>query len=160
MLIRTMEARDNPAMKQILRDDLRAAGLDIPGTAYDDANLDTLAQFYAARNDRHYWVVENERGEVVGGAGCAAYDPDHGVAELQKVYLRTDARGHGLSYQLIDRVTAFARSVGYQELYLETHHRLAAAIHVYEKLGFHRLPGPLLVASHSTMDRFYLKSLG
>lgn len=159
MQIREIQATDNAAIKKILQDDLRAADLAIPGAAYFDENLDRLSDYYAAASDRKYWVVVNAQGEVVGGAGCAAYDAPQRIAELQKLYLRSDAQGHGLSYQLIARVEAFARQAGYRTLYLETHHRLAAAVHVYQKLGFTRLPGPLKTAVHTAMDQFYQKTL-
>jgi len=157
--IRNIRAADNVAIKQILQADLAAADLAIPGTAYFDEGLDTLNAFYDARPDRLYLVVEDDAGRIVGGAGCAAYDEANGIAELQKLYLREDVRGHHLSYQLIQRVTDFARSVGYRQLYLETHHNLAAAVHIYQTLGFTALAGPLQVASHPTMDRFFLKAL-
>ncbi|MFB9768744.1 GNAT family N-acetyltransferase [Lactiplantibacillus modestisalitolerans] len=159
MQIRPITAADDAAMQTIIQQALKAAKLDIPGTAYFDANLAHLSAFYAARPDRAYWVVVDSQGTVVGGAGCGEYGTGQHVAELQKLYLRPDARGHGLSYQLIDQVTAFARQTGYQQLYLESSHRLAAALHVYDRSGFTRLDQPLAVAVHSAMDRFYIKSL-
>ncbi|MDT6980725.1 GNAT family N-acetyltransferase [Levilactobacillus zymae] len=158
MQIRPIQPADDSALYHIIQTDLQAAGLALPGTAYYDPELATLSQFYAAQANRQYFVVVNAQ-RVVGGAGVAAYDAAHGVAELQKLYLRADAQGQGLSYQLIQHVAAFARQAGYRQLYLETHHRLAAALHVYHRAGFRPLPGPLRVAEHPTMDRFMLKDL-
>lgn len=159
MKIRPITSADDAAIKAIVQTALKDAGLAIPGTAYYDRNLDHLAAFYAARSDRGYWVMTTDSGEVVGGAGCGEVNGADHVAELQKLYLRQDVRGHGLSYPLIDQVTRFARQSGYQQLYLESSHQLAAAIHIYEKLGFQRLAHPLIHTEHTAMDRFYLKSL-
>ena len=158
MEIRSLRVADNPVIKHILQVDLEAAGLAIPGTAYDDQNLETLAQFYAARAYRHYFVLVHDH-RILGGAGVAEYDLARGVAELQKFYLAPNAQGHGLSYQLLDRVIATARQLGYHQLYLESHHRLTVALHVYQRRGFRFLSAPLRPTDHSAMDRFMLKTL-
>lgn len=159
MIIRPMLKEDTPYIKQILQDDLKAAGLNIPGTAYFDDNLDTLFEFYNASNQRGYYVVE-QQGTVLGGAGFAEFDLDQGMAELQKLYLSEGARGQGLSYKLIDLIEYQAKVAGYKKLYLETHHNLKAAIHIYTKAGFKRLDGPTKTSHHSgAMDGFYIKDL-
>lgn len=158
MEIRSLRVADNLAIKHILQADLEAAGLAIPGTAYDDRNLDTLAQFYAAQAYRQYFVLVNDH-RILGGAGFAEYDLARGVAELQKFYLAPNAQGRGLSYRLLDRVIVAARQVGYRQLYLESHHRLTVALHVYQRRGFHFLSAPLHPTDHSAMDCFMLKAL-
>lgn len=159
MKIRPIQPKDNAVIKQILRADLKATGLAIPGTAYFDENLDTLNTFYDAQPNRAYFVAVSDDGQVLGGAGCGEFDAPNGIAELQKLYLDEDARGQGLSYQLIDRVTAFAKDAGYRQLYLETHHNLTAAVHIYRKLGFRQLADMPAGVSHNTMDLFFIKDL-
>ena len=53
---------------------------------------------------------------------------------------------------------AFARSAGYDSLYLETHSSLVAAMGLYEKLQFRQIEKPAAVL-HSTMNRFYRKRI-
>lgn len=160
MKIRPIKESDNPIIKRILQTDLKENELDIPGTAYFDNNLDTLCQFYDEDARRAYFVVENDNGKVVGGAGCAEFDVQKNIAELQKLYLDKSARGQGISYQLIELVESFARRAGYEKLYLETHHNLQAAMHVYSKAGFTHLDGPIEDSTHSNaMDGFYIKTL-
>jgi len=159
MNIRPIQANDNQAIKHILQTDLKVAHLDIPGTAYFDKNLDTLSQFYEKAR-RGYFVVVNNFQEVVGGAGFAEFDLEKNIAELQKLYLSKAAQGHHLSYQLISLVEQAAKKAGYDKLYLETHHNLKAAIHVYHKAGFTKLAGPIEKSLHSgAMDGFFIKSL-
>lgn len=160
MKIRPIKSTDNQTIKHILQTDLKAAGLDIPGTAYFDTNLDTLSQFYDETDKRIYYVVVNDNGQVIGGAGCAEFDAEEGIAELQKLYLAPSAQGHHLSYQLIDLVKDFAKKANYKQLYLETHHNLKAAIHIYPKAGFTKLAGPIEPSLHSgAMDGFYIMDL-
>lgn len=160
MKIRPIKETDNQTIKKILQTDLKEAGLNIPGTAYFDNNLDTLSEFYDAKEYRGYLVIENESGKVVGGAGFAEFDLPNKIAELQKLYLDKSATGHGLSYQLIEVVEQKAKAAGYEKLYLETHHNLKAALHVYPKAGFTRLAGPIKQSHHSgAMDGFYIKEI-
>lgn len=59
---------------------------------------------------------------------------------------------------MIKYVEDKAREFGYEQMYLETHTNLEAAIHIYEKMGYSLIGRPKCVV-HSTMNRFYLKSL-
>ncbi len=144
------------AMAAIVRRALKAHGLDIPGTAYFDASLDHLSAFYA-RPGRAYFVLLQD-GVVLGGVGVAEFSGFDRCCEMQKLYLSEAARGQGLGYDMIRYVEDRARAMGYERMYLETHTRLQAAIHEYERSGFVRIQPPETVI-HTTMNRFYLKEL-
>ena len=144
------------ALAAIIRTNLRALHLDIPGTAYFDESLDHLSAFYA-RPGRAYFVLLDE-GRTVGGAGLAETDLFPDCCELQKLYLDDGVKGRGLGYRLMERVEAEALRLGYRQIYLETHTNLQAALHLYEKNGYRQIPRPQKVV-RSTMNRFYLKTL-
>ena len=149
-----LRAAYDPAIAALIRGNLKAHGLDIPGTAYYDEALDRLSAFYQA-SGRAYYVLLRD-GAVVGGIGVAEFRGD--CCELQKLYLADAVKGRGLGYELIRFIEDRARELGYRRIYLETHTNLAAAIHVYERSGYREIPRPASVV-HSTMDRFYLKQL-
>ncbi|MCR5338693.1 MAG: GNAT family N-acetyltransferase, partial [Lachnospiraceae bacterium] len=128
-----------------------------PGTVYFDDGLDHLSEFYG-NNERRYFVVEDETGRVIGGIGFAGFEPMKDTAELQKLYLNDSAKGFGLGYKLIDFIEDKMRRAGYKQSYLETHDNLQAAIHIYEKCGYKEIDRPKEVV-HSTMNRFYIKTL-
>ncbi|WP_283678331.1 GNAT family N-acetyltransferase [Lentilactobacillus sp. Marseille-Q4993] len=153
--IRPITSNDDVKMAEIIRTLLKSFNLDKPGTAYFDPELDHLSEFYGQTQKRQYFVAVNDDNEVVGGAGAAEYDAENGVAELQKLYVSASAQGDHLSTKLIDRVVEFARQAGYEKLYLETHHDLSAAVHVYDKYGFTLLDGPIGGGEHQAMDIFY-----
>lgn len=143
-------------MARIVRQALKAHGLDVPGTAYFDASLDHLSAFYA-RPGRAY-VVLLRYGVVIGGVGVAEFDGFEDCCEMQKLYLDGSARGQGLGYEMIRVIEDRARGLGYKRIYLETHSDLQAAIHEYERSGYRQIHRPEAVV-HTTMDRFYLKEL-
>ena len=78
------------------------------------------------------------------------------MAEFQKLYVAEKAQGNHLSYQLLDKAMQFAKEAGYQQVYLETHHKLESALHVYRAYGFTELTAPLKQAEHSEMDYFFV----
>ncbi|WP_225353477.1 GNAT family N-acetyltransferase [Lacticaseibacillus thailandensis] len=128
MQIRPIRAGDNAAVAHLIRDSLAHFGLDVPGTAYFDPQLDDLATFYA-QPQRGYFVLVNDADEVVGGCGFGEYCDD--TAELQKLYIAPAAQGQGASRRLVACAEAGARVAGYRRIYLETHHVLTVACLLY-----------------------------
>lgn len=114
-------------------------------TAYFDLELDCLSAFYNTYPDkRTYFIVAYDDGTVIGGVGVAEFTGFDNCAEIQKLYLSDAAKGKGLGTQLMQTAENFARSAGYNFLYLETHTNLETAIGLYEKLGFQQIEPPLL----------------
>lgn len=156
--MRPITAADDERIGTIARENLKAFGLDIPGTAYFDPEIMCLSSYNALAPERRaYFVVEDAEGHVLGGGGLAEFEPLEDTAELQKLYLADAAKGHGLGACFVRLIENRACDLGYKHLYLETHSNLKAAIHLYEKLGYKRIEPVSL--SHATMDHFYLKDL-
>ena len=157
--IRPITTADDAPLAEIIRASLRQHGLALPGTAYFDPELDHLSAFYDADTRRAYFVAVDDAERVVGGCGIAEFSGATGIAELQKLYVSPEAQRHGLAHRLIATVEDFVRDAGYHRLYLETHHNLQAAVHLYRSLGWQTLDGPLPSSVHSTMDIFMSKRL-
>ena len=158
MILRNLKPSDDAALAALIRSNLKKYRLDIPGTAYFDAGLDHLSDFYLAEPERRAYLILEEDGAPVGGVGLAEFPHIEACAELQKLYLADAFKGRGLGYRLIGAVEAAARARGYRRMYLETHTNLEAAIHLYEKTGYAEIDKPESVV-HATMNRFYLKDL-
>lgn len=121
-IIRPITADDDAAIAAIIRDNLRAAHLDIPGTAYFDPELDYLSDFYNAEPQRRrYYIAADENGTVIGGVGYAEFPGVENCAELQKLYLDDTVKGRGYSHELMAAVERGAKAAGYKKIYLETH---------------------------------------
>lgn len=154
---REMKETDNAAVAALVRENLKQFDLDIPGTVYFDAGLDHLSDYYG-NDERRYYVIEDDNGEVIGGIGYDRFEPMKDTAELQKLYLSDSVKGSGIGYELIDFIEDRMRDAGYKFSYLETHDNLKAAIHIYEKKGYKEIERPKEVV-HSTMNRFFRKEL-
>lgn len=157
MEYRPLAPQYDAAVAALVRANLKANRLDIPGTAYFDACLDSLSHYYSAAPRRAYDVLLKD-GAVIGGVGLAAFDAFPDCCEMQKLYLADAAKGQGLGYALVMRIENKAREMGFKRIYLETHSNLRTAIRLYEHCGYREIERPACVV-HSTMDRFFLKEL-
>lgn len=156
---RKIEPADDKQIAKIIRTNLENLHLDIPGTAYFDPQLDHLSGYYNTKTKRRaYLVAIDEDDQVVGGVGIAEFEGFPNCAEIQKLYLDDSTKGKGYGKALMELAEHWAKEMGYQQLYLETHSNLKAAIKLYEKLGFQQIVRPDTVL-HGTMDHFYLKKL-
>ena len=79
--IREITEADNAAVAALVRDNIEAVGLDIPGTAYFDEALDHLSDCYG-KEDAKYFVLEDDDGEVIGGIGFAGFEAMKDTAQL------------------------------------------------------------------------------
>ncbi len=158
MRIREMEEKDNQKMEQIIKRSLESFNLDIPGTAYFDPQLSSLAQFYKEQAHAKYWVAVNELDEVIGGVGIAPFGQKKEICELQKLYIAPVAQGRGLSKELMRVAIDYAKE-HYTYCYLETLKELEAANALYSKLGFQKLEKALEGSEHNAMEVWYIKEL-
>ncbi|WP_130616548.1 GNAT family N-acetyltransferase [Cohnella abietis] len=158
MQIREIEEKDNQTIERIIKSSLESFNLNIPGTAYFDPQLGSLAQYYKEQANSKYWVAVNEQNEVVGGLGIAPFGQEPGICELQKLYITPEAQGKGLSKELIKVALDFAKE-HYAHCYLETSSKLQAANRLYIKTGFQQLERPLDGSDHNATDAWFIKDL-
>lgn len=78
------------------------------------------------------------KAEVVG---CVAMRPLTGDdCEMKRMYLETHLRGMGLGRTLGDAIIARAKAAGYRRMMLDTLDHMGAALTLYDRLGFQRIP--------------------
>lgn len=155
--IREIEKKDNKKIEAVIRDCLMEFGADHDGTTWADPNLGRFSEIYNTEGNK-YWVVENESGEIFGGAGIGQLPEEEGVCELQKMYCLPDARGTGISHTLMDAALEYAKKY-YKKCYLETMGNMVAAQKFYEKYGFKRTCDAAAVTKHFACDVHYIKEL-
>jgi ribosomal protein S18 acetylase RimI-like enzyme len=91
--------------------------------------------------ERELHVVRMD-GEIVGSAHLVKPPRNNEAqafaAQLMHSFVAPYARGHGLARMLTEGVENRARELGYHVLNLDVRETQAAAIHMYESLGFER----------------------
>lgn len=78
--------------------------------------------------------------EVLGTCAVVPHGP--GVFELAKLAVAPAARGHGLGRRLVDACLVYARERQSRRIVLVSSSRLAAALKLYESVGFQHRPLP------------------
>jgi cytidylate kinase len=117
---------------------------------FHDINAEWIeSMFRLEPTDRE--VLENPREKIIVPGGdilfveapglgivgtCALQRTGPGAFELTKMGVCENARGMKAGEFLLEAVIRRAKELGATRLYLLTNHKCAAAIHLYEKLGF------------------------
>jgi ribosomal protein S18 acetylase RimI-like enzyme len=85
-----------------------------------------------------FWGVF-EGGELSAVAGTHLVSDAFGIAALGNVFTRPDRRGRGLATAASSAVAAELCARGIRDIVLNVRQDNAAAVHIYEKLGFERV---------------------
>lgn len=84
-----------------------------------------------------FLVVYRDR-EPVGCGAVRLLDP--ATAELKRMYVAPSSRGSGIGRRLVEALEAEARRLGAARVVLETGIRQEAALALYARCGFERIP--------------------
>ncbi|MBZ9750006.1 GNAT family N-acetyltransferase [Deinococcus sp. HMF7604] len=83
-------------------------------------------------------LAAEEEGELVACGALKRWDAES--AEVKRMYTVPDARGRGIGRALLEELQARGQAEGYARLVLETGDQQAAALALYERAGFRRIP--------------------
>lgn len=158
MKIRPILPQDNQIIKEIIQSVIMEHGAPKIGTAYSDAATQAMYEHY--QKPRSVYFVVEVAGAVIGGAGVAQLDNyDGNICELQKMYLRPDARGKGYGKALIEKCLQTALNYCFDAMYLETMSNMLDAQALYKHMGFDFLDGPLGNTGHFSCPIQMMKQL-
>ena len=129
---RNANNQDISAIKELVFNVLLEFGLQ-PDPSSTDADLDDIEANYLNHGGMFY-VIENADGQIVGTGGIALSSTK--VCELRKMYLAPSVRGVGLGKKMLHRLLAEAKTLGFQQVTLETASVLKHAIILYQAAGF------------------------
>lgn len=102
---------------------------------YPPENYHALDVSEFARDDVVLLVARSDSGEALGMAALNVP-----TAEIKRMFVSPAARGTGLGRALLEGVESEARDRGIRTLRLETGEPQAAAIALYERAGYLRIP--------------------
>ena len=159
LTFRPIRPEDDASVAAIIRHVMPEFGADGPGFALHDPEVDHMSGAYAIPGAA-YFVVVNEDGKVVGGAGVAALDGgEPEVCELRKMYFLPEVRGQGMGEALLRHCLTVAQDLGYRTCYLETLTGMDQALKLYRKVGFRPLCTPMGRTGHGGCDHWFARDL-
>jgi ribosomal protein S18 acetylase RimI-like enzyme len=97
-------------------------------------DIDDIHMAYLNCDKSHFWVAENEQGEVVGMVGVQHADP--GVGEIRRLRVRNDSRRRGVGTALMETAVRFCREHQFLKITLDTFMEREPAIRLFEKFHF------------------------
>jgi putative acetyltransferase len=156
--IRPIQLDDVPALLTIIAGSRGEYGIADKGVPLLEPA--DYALYGAYQRQRSMYFVALLGGEVVGGAGLGPLTgADPLTCELQRMYLRRDARGRGIGDALLERCLAAAKQFLYVRCYLETVTQMHAALEFYARHGFRDLQAPVGRTGHEHNDRWMMRTL-
>jgi len=101
-----------------------------------DEELATLPCAYAPPGGRLYLAYSDDQ-----LAGCGALKKlDDGICEMKRLFVRDAFRGQKIGVELIDRILADSRAIGYKKIRLDTYPpKMGKAVSLYESYGFKQI---------------------
>jgi len=98
--------------------------------------LDTIQVQYNKPDGGLLLVYANEN-----PIACAAVRRfDEGTAELKRMYVKNEYRGHRIGVELIKRSLSMAKDLGHKKIRLDTLENMAKAQELYKSFGFYIIP--------------------
>jgi putative acetyltransferase len=157
-MLRRLEQKDNPAVRDIIRTVMPEFGASGQGFAIHDNEV--IDMFEAYTRPRCIYFVWDEKGKILGGGGVAPLQGgDDDTCELKKMYFLPEGRGKGLGQSILTECLKAAKVIGFKYCYLETFNTMMHAMKLYEKNGFQKIEGPCGKTGHFSCDVFYRLTL-
>ncbi|MBO9617127.1 MAG: GNAT family N-acetyltransferase [Dyadobacter sp.] len=121
--------------KALFREYAASLSIDLAFQRFEE-ELDTVQEQYGPPSGALVLAYADER--AVGCAGVRS--KGGGIAELKRMYVQPEFRGHQLGKLLLERSVAIARDLGYEKLRLDTLASMTGARRLYESFGFEVIP--------------------
>ena len=136
--VRRAHAGDEAALADFFRhvtpEDLRFRFL----TSVKDVGHDRLAAMTAPDPDTDSFLAEDDQGAIVATALLAG-DPEHKRGEVA-VTIRSDLKGRGIGWTLLDHLVTVARARGYRAVESLEDRQNQSAISLEREMGFSAVP--------------------
>lgn len=121
--------------KRLFREYAAALPIDLAFQGFEE-ELDTVQEQYGPPSGALVLAYAGER--AVGCAGVRSKGA--GIAELKRMYVQPEHRGHQLGRLLLERSVSVAKDLGYEKLRLDTLASMTGARRLYESFEFQVIP--------------------
>jgi GNAT superfamily N-acetyltransferase len=113
-----------------------AGGPDISAEDMTDATLADPSTLLPP--DNRLILGHTDQGRLVACAALRRIRPD--AVEMKRMFVRPEARGHGLGQRLLDMRLDEARAMGCRAAYADTYRGNRPMLSIYESRGFRQVP--------------------
>ena len=138
------DADEIGAVQKFLYEQIRIV-YDIGPTPKFHYDIEGLDEYYVLPK-RNCFFAAYDGDKIVATAGIRAYDKDYeffkgqyteeNTASIWRIMVDKDYRRMGLARSLVKTLEDFAKKEGYEQIYLNTHRYLEAAMPFWNSLGY------------------------
>ena len=114
--------------------------MDIYAALFTPETIRQFAEAESGDGDSEYVFFIARRGGIAAGCGGVRLMGDGATGEVKRIYVAPEHRGSGVARTLMAAIEREAAARGLSRLVLTTAERLAAAVRMYEVLGYSRIP--------------------
>ena len=129
--VRSFRTTDLPACRTLYLEGLIGGKIAENDTGFD---IDDIDASYMKSPGHHFWVAENQAGEVVGMIGV--HHHDEGTGEIRRLRVRRDSQRRGIGGQLVEIALRFCQDNGYLKVTLDTFMEREPAVKLFQKYRF------------------------
>jgi putative acetyltransferase len=148
VLVEVNQAHQIVVAQKLFREYAEAIGIDLEYQGFT-AELNGLPQPYAQPGGT--LLIAQVDGQSAGCVAVRRLDPQ--IAEMKRLYVRSQYRGRRIGEKLVDAAIDAARRSNYRALRLDTLPTMPTAQELYRKLGFKEIPA--YNSKHLTGTRVY-----
>lgn len=129
------------------------------GSMLGDPSCFSMYEEY--REERSVYYIALIDNEIVGGCGVKKIPNQDNIdyCELQRMYLKKEARGMKIGKTLIEMCIKTAKEFGFKKMYIESFPQMKEAIDLYTKNGFYNIDHAIGSTGHDACDVRMLKDL-
>jgi GNAT superfamily N-acetyltransferase len=129
--VRSFRPGDLPVCRKLYVEGLLGGQLAENDTGLD---IDDIESVYMGTEGNHFWVAENEAGEIVGMIGVQHHDKE--VGQVRRLRVAQDYRRRGIGKELLETAITFCRDNGHLKVALDTFAERSVVAEMFPKLGF------------------------
>jgi ribosomal protein S18 acetylase RimI-like enzyme len=129
--IRSYRPEDDGACQMLYKEGLIGGKIAPNDTG---ADIDDIEAAYMRSPDNHFWVAENQQGEVIGIIGVQQDEP--GIGEIRRLRVRQDSRRRGVGSALMETAIKFCRERQFLKITLDTFIERDLALRLFERFHF------------------------
>lgn|SRR5574337_873071 len=105
--------------------------------AYQDFSKELKSIDIQYNEPRGLLILAYDNGKAVGCAGVRKFD--NKIAELKRMFVKEDYRGHKIAQQMLTMAIAKAKEFGYRKIRLDTIPSMKQAQSLYRANGFYEI---------------------
>lgn len=124
-------AEEFAAAKKIFLEYSKSLGFDLSFQDFSDELNDLATRYNRPKGDLILAYVDSQ---LAGTVAVHEFEP--GIAEMKRLYVRDDFRKLGIGQELVARIVASAKDLGYNAIRLDTLKSMKGALKIYHAAGF------------------------